>query len=129
MSPRGCSSPNLISDVAFGSTSRLQLPRRRPIIPDTVKLPPGIHTHPPTVDLTPSASGGYSLVKRREQPARRKDSIQSLYISPDKDLFPSPPSISSLSLSTSTPTPQSLQTASKALRRFSDPDVPYVDEA
>uniref|UniRef100_A0A8C7CDQ1 Myosin IXB n=1 Tax=Oncorhynchus kisutch TaxID=8019 RepID=A0A8C7CDQ1_ONCKI len=128
MSPRGCSSsPNLISDVAFGSTSRLQLPRRRPIIPDTVKLPPGIHSHPPTVDLTPPANGGFSLVKRREQPARRKDSIQSLYISPDKDLFPSPPSISSLPLSTSTP--QSLQTASKALRRFSDPDVPYVDEA
>ncbi|XP_070969922.1 unconventional myosin-IXb-like isoform X2 [Oncorhynchus clarkii lewisi] len=128
MSPRGCSSsPNLISDVAFGSTSRLQLPRRRPIIPDTVKLPPGVHSHPPTVDLTPPANGGFSLVKRREQPARRKDSIQSLYISPDKDLFPSPPSISSLPLSTSTP--QSLQTASKALRRFSDPDVPYVDEA
>uniref|UniRef100_A0A8C8HBY7 Unconventional myosin-IXb n=1 Tax=Oncorhynchus tshawytscha TaxID=74940 RepID=A0A8C8HBY7_ONCTS len=128
MSPRGCSSsPNLISDVAFGSTSRLQLPRRHPIIPDTVKLPPGIHSHPPTVDLTPPANGVFSLVKRREQPARRKDSIQSLYISPDKDLFPSPPSISSLPLSTSTP--QSLQTASKALRRFSDPDVPYVDEA
>ncbi|XP_045079449.1 unconventional myosin-IXb-like isoform X3 [Coregonus clupeaformis] len=130
MSPGGCSSPpNLVSTVAsaFGATSRHQLQRRRPIIPGTVKLPPGIHSHPPTVALTPPASSGFSLVKRREQPARRKDSIQSLYISPDKDLFPSPPSISSLSLSTSTP--QSLQTASKALRRFSDPDIPYVDEA
>uniref|UniRef100_A0A8C7D429 Myosin IXB n=1 Tax=Oncorhynchus kisutch TaxID=8019 RepID=A0A8C7D429_ONCKI len=56
-------------------------------------------------------------------PARCKDGTQSLYISPDKGLFPSPTS----SLSSSTP--QSLQATSKALRRFSDPDIPYSDPA
>ncbi|XP_041695679.1 unconventional myosin-IXb isoform X5 [Coregonus clupeaformis] len=105
----------------LGSTSRLQLQQHRPIISATVKLPPGIHSQPPAVALNPPASRGFSLIKRREKPARREDGTQSLYISPDKDLFPS----SSLSIST----PQSLQTTSKALRRFSDPIIPYTDQA
>uniref|UniRef100_A0A8C7R2K6 Myosin IXB n=1 Tax=Oncorhynchus mykiss TaxID=8022 RepID=A0A8C7R2K6_ONCMY len=49
LSPGGCSSPpNLVSAVAsaFGSTSQVQPQRHRPIIPNTVKLPPGIHSHP-----------------------------------------------------------------------------------
>uniref|UniRef100_A0A8C8HEW5 Myosin IXB n=1 Tax=Oncorhynchus tshawytscha TaxID=74940 RepID=A0A8C8HEW5_ONCTS len=105
--PRGHSS--LCNLVSSGSTSRPQ--RHRPIILGTVKLPPGIR------------SRGFNLIKRRKQPARRKDGTQSLYISPDKGLFPSPTS----SLSSSTP--QSLQATSKALRRFSDPDIPYSDPA
>uniref|UniRef100_A0A8C8HH50 Myosin IXB n=1 Tax=Oncorhynchus tshawytscha TaxID=74940 RepID=A0A8C8HH50_ONCTS len=78
---------------------------------------------PPLRPSTPPASRGFNLIKRRKQPARRKDGTQSLYISPDKGLFPSPTS----SLSSSTP--QSLQATSKALRRFSDPDIPYSDPA
>uniref|UniRef100_A0A4W5N9C2 Myosin IXB n=1 Tax=Hucho hucho TaxID=62062 RepID=A0A4W5N9C2_9TELE len=55
--------------------------------------------NPPVVALNPPASRGFSLIKRRKQPARRKAGTQSLYISPDKDLFPSP-TFSSLSIST-----------------------------
>ncbi|TMS20778.1 Unconventional myosin-IXb [Larimichthys crocea] len=113
------------------------LQRRNPVIPDTVKLPPGIHSQSATP--TPSRNRPFKFsVKKREQPGRRKDSTQSLYIDdPDCDLllhFSScPPSASSSSASISmvTPSPQHQHhgtQAPKGHRRFSDPDIPYMDD-
>ncbi|XP_040895558.1 unconventional myosin-IXb isoform X2 [Toxotes jaculatrix] len=119
------------------------LRRRNPIIPDTVKLPPGVLSQSATSSLaqthTPPVNQAFNyLFKRRDQPGRRKDSTQSLYIdSPDCDLllhFSScPPSASSSSSSISlvTPCPQHQHRetqASKGQRRFSDPDVPCMEE-
>ncbi|XP_028258695.1 unconventional myosin-IXb isoform X3 [Parambassis ranga] len=119
------------------------LQRRTPVIPDTVKLPPGVLSQPaapnPAQTYTPPGNRAFKyLVKRREQPGRRKDSTQSLYIdSPECDLllhFSScPPSASSSSSSiamvTPSPQPQHKKTeASTGQRRFSDPDIPYMDE-
>ncbi|KAJ7993176.1 hypothetical protein DPEC_G00269720 [Dallia pectoralis] len=107
---------------AFISSSRLQQHRRWPIIPGTVKLPTGVPAHPSAAAHSPLARHSFSLVMRREPTlARRKDSTQSLYISPSMDLFPTPPSSVSAQLS--------IQTASTAPRRFSDAAVPYVEEA
>ncbi|XP_036411404.1 unconventional myosin-IXb [Megalops cyprinoides] len=100
-------------------TARLQLDRRHPIIPSTVKLPPGILSHAASQTLSPLSARAQTMVRRREQPARRKDSIQSLYITPGMDPFPSPPSAS---------TPNDHQPAAKVKRRFSDPDIPYIDD-
>ncbi|KAG7487958.1 hypothetical protein MATL_G00029080 [Megalops atlanticus] len=100
-------------------TARLQLERRHPIIPSTVKLPPGILSHAASQTLSPLSARAQTMVRRREQPARRKDSIQSLYIAPGMDPFPSPPSAS---------TPNDHQPAAKVKRRFSDPDIPYIDD-
>uniref|UniRef100_A0AAY5KPV2 Myosin IXB n=1 Tax=Esox lucius TaxID=8010 RepID=A0AAY5KPV2_ESOLU len=112
------SHPSLVPAVvpASFSASRLQLHRRWPIIPSTVKLPSGVPAHPSAAGPASRADHSLSLVRRREPLARRKDSTQSLYISPGKDLFP--PSA-----------PLSLQATSKAHRRFSDAGIPYVEEA
>ncbi|XP_029002610.1 unconventional myosin-IXb isoform X2 [Betta splendens] len=123
------------------SSLRRLLQRRNPIIPDTVKLPSGILSQSaasgPTQTFPSSGNGPLKfLVRRREQPGRRKDSTQSLYIdNPEPELllhFSScPPSASSSSSSISmvTRAPQHLSTqGSKGPRRFSDPDVPYVEE-
>ncbi|CAJ1060581.1 unconventional myosin-IXb isoform X1 [Xyrichtys novacula] len=134
---------------ASESSFRHPLQRRNPVIPDTVKLPPGVLSHSassnPDQTLTPGSRVSQYLVKRREQPGRRKDSTQSLYIdSQESDLllrFSScPPSASSSSSSITIPAPaaprhqqqqqqqqQDLQ-ASKGQRRFSDPDIPYMDD-
>ncbi|KAL1252123.1 hypothetical protein QQF64_019919 [Cirrhinus molitorella] len=104
------------------SSPRLQLQRRHPIIPKTVKLPPGILCHPAVQSLPPRKAQSLTLVQRREQPGRRKDSIQSLYIAAGAELlFPSSPTTSDTSSA------QELQTSA---RRFSDPDIAFVkDEA
>ncbi|XP_058615851.1 si:zfos-588f8.1 isoform X3 [Onychostoma macrolepis] len=101
---------------------RLQLQRRHPIIPKTVKLPPGVLCHPAVQSLPPRKAQSLTLVQRREQPGRRKDSIQSLYITAGTELlFPPSPTTSDTSSA------QELQTSS---RRFSDPDIAFVkDEA
>ncbi|XP_041861931.1 unconventional myosin-IXb isoform X3 [Melanotaenia boesemani] len=120
---------------------RHPLQRRRPIIPDTVKLPPGGISRPAALSqaqtCTPPENKAFThLLRRKEQPGRRKDSTQSLYIdSTQYDLllqFSScPPSASSSSSSVVTPAHQ-LQhhemEASKGQRRFSDPDIPYMDD-
>ncbi|XP_072245604.1 unconventional myosin-IXb isoform X5 [Leuresthes tenuis] len=116
------------------------LQRRRPIIPDTVKLPPGVLAQPAALSLaqtyTPGNRAFKHFVRRREQPGRRKDSTQSLYLDgTQSDLllhFSScPPSASSSSISMVTPSPQ-LQhheiDTSKGQRRFSYPDIPYMDD-
>ncbi|KAK7126450.1 hypothetical protein R3I94_017810 [Phoxinus phoxinus] len=102
------------------SSPRLQLQRRHPIIPGTVKLPPGVLCHPTVRSLPPRKSLSLTLVPRREQPGRRKDSIQSLYITAGADLlFPSSTG------SSDTSSTQELQTSS---RRFSDPDLAFVND-
>ncbi|XP_070687776.1 unconventional myosin-IXb isoform X2 [Pempheris klunzingeri] len=125
------------------ATLRHLLKRRNPIIPDTVKLPPGVLSQsaassPAQTRTSPENRALKYLVRRREQPGRRKDSTQSLYIdNPECDLllhFSScPPSTSSSSSSISmvTPTPQHRlpdTKASKGQRRFSDPDIPFMDD-
>ncbi|XP_037627252.1 unconventional myosin-IXb isoform X3 [Sebastes umbrosus] len=134
-----------VSSTSESSTvsSRRPLQRRNPIIPSTVKLPPGVlsHTAASSPDQTNNPPGNRALqylVRRRDHPGRRKDSTQSLYIdSPECDLlmhFSScPPSSSSSSSSVSmvTPSPQHQRPdtqATKGQRRFSDPDIPYMDD-
>ncbi|KAM4739642.1 unconventional myosin-IXb isoform 2-T2 [Anableps anableps] len=118
---------------------RHPLQRRNPIIPDTIKLPPGVlpqqaatsssQTFPP-----PGNREFAYLVRKREQPGRRKDSTQSLYLdNPECGLllhFSScPPSASSSSSSIATAMLQQKDTgAPKGHRRFSDPDIPYMDD-
>ncbi|RXN03303.1 unconventional myosin-IXb-like isoform X8 [Labeo rohita] len=102
------------------SSPRLQLQRRHPIIPKTVKLPPGVLCHPAVQSLPPRKAQSLTLVQRREQPGRRKDSIQSLYIAAGTELlFPSSSTTSDASSA------QELQTSS---RRFSDPDIAFVKD-
>ncbi|XP_077081322.1 unconventional myosin-IXb isoform X5 [Siphateles boraxobius] len=102
------------------SSPRLQLLRRHPIIPGTVKLPPGVLCHPAVRSLPPRKCLSLTLVQRREHPGRRKDSIQSLYITAGADLlFPS-----STESSDTSSTPE-LQASS---RRFSDPDLAFVND-
>ncbi|XP_016107262.1 unconventional myosin-IXb isoform X3 [Sinocyclocheilus grahami] len=102
------------------SSPRLQLQRRHPIIPKTVKLPPGVLCHPAVQSLPPRKAQSLTLVQRREQPGRRKDSIQSLYITAGTELlFPPSPTTSATSSA------QELQTSS---RRFSDPDIAFVKD-
>ncbi|XP_074523656.1 unconventional myosin-IXb isoform X3 [Halichoeres trimaculatus] len=126
------------------SSFRHLLQRRNPIIPDTVKLPHGVLSHSASSSQSQtfarrgSRASQYS-VKRREHPGRRKDSTQSMYIdSPESDLllhFSScPPSASSSSSSIAILTPavpqhQQQDTGESGdQRRFSDPDIPYMDD-
>ncbi|KAM9848750.1 LOW QUALITY PROTEIN: unconventional myosin-IXb [Aulostomus maculatus] len=122
---------------------RHPLHRRNPVIPDTVKLPPGVLSQsaapaPAPTHSPPTHPAFKYLIRRREHPGRRKDSTQSLYLdSRECDLllhFSScPPSTSSssssISMVTPAPQPQHHQTqTSKGQRRFSDPDIPYMDD-
>ncbi|XP_035032170.2 unconventional myosin-IXb isoform X2 [Hippoglossus stenolepis] len=119
------------------TSNRHPLQRRNPVIPATVKLPPGIHAHSAasSPNCTPPGNRAFKH-RRREQPGRRKDSTQSLYIDNTQcDLllhFSScPPSTSSSTVSLVKPSPphQHHETqAPKGQRRFSDPDVPYTEE-
>ncbi|GAA6077685.1 unconventional myosin-IXb isoform X1 [Tachysurus ichikawai] len=84
------------------SSSRNQLQRRNPIIPCTLRLPPGVFT----------------LVQRRPRPGRRKDSIQSLFIGSGTEL-------DALSSPSSSSIPQELLVSS---RRFSDPDIAHIQD-
>ncbi|XP_056614043.1 unconventional myosin-IXb isoform X3 [Triplophysa dalaica] len=105
------------------SFPRLQLERRHPIIPGTVKLPAGLLCHPAVQSFPPRKAHSLTLVWRREQPGRRKDSIQSLYITPETELlFPSSPAAA-----TDTDA-RELQTTSNISRRFSNPDVAFVKD-
>ncbi|XP_060797180.1 si:zfos-588f8.1 isoform X9 [Neoarius graeffei] len=83
--------------------SRNQLQRRYPIIPCTLRLPPGVFT----------------LVQRRPRPGRRKDSIQSLFVGSGAEFAALSSSSSSSSL------PQNLLISS---RHFSDPDIAHIQD-
>ncbi|XP_042372686.1 unconventional myosin-IXb [Plectropomus leopardus] len=131
-----------VSSTSESSNASLRHPlqRRNPIIPSTVKLPHGVLSQSAALSPAPTFSPPGSralkyLVKRREQPGRRKGSTQSLYIdSPECDLLffsscPPSASTSSSSISMVTPSPQQHDTeAAKGQRRFSDPDIPYMDD-
>ncbi|XP_037554014.1 unconventional myosin-IXb [Nematolebias whitei] len=136
-----CSSASSTSESSSGSLRHV-LQRRNPVIPDTVKLPPGVSpqtaTSNPAQTRTPPIIRDFShSVRKRELRICRKDSTQSLYIDkPECDLllhFSScPPSASSSSssismvkLSSQIQQPQG--ETSKVQRRFSDPDIPYMD--
>ncbi|XP_049321383.1 unconventional myosin-IXb isoform X2 [Astyanax mexicanus] len=101
------------------SASRDLLHRRLPIIPSTVRLPPGVLSHPAVQSLPPRKSQSMTLVQRRPQPGRRKDSIQSLFIAPGTELISTPDSGSS------SPSTQELL---KSPRRFSDPDITHIED-
>ncbi|XP_072517308.1 unconventional myosin-IXb isoform X2 [Salminus brasiliensis] len=101
------------------SASRDLLHRRLPIIPRTVRLPPGVLTHPAVQLLPPRKAQSMTLVQRRQQPGRRKDSIQSLFIAPGTELHFTPDSDSSSS---------STQELLKSPRRFSDPDIAHIED-
>nr|XP_055072708.1 unconventional myosin-IXb isoform X4 [Misgurnus anguillicaudatus] len=105
------------------SSLRLQLQRRYPIIPGTVKLPPGLLCHPAVQSLPPRKAQSLTLVRPREQPGRRKDSIQSLYIAAGTELFFQSPTAASAA-----PDTKELMTHSDVTRRFSNPDVAFVKE-
>lgn len=124
---------------ASGSSStysRRPLQRRRAVIPDTVKLPPGVLLQSASSSQTPPGNLALNYFRRKDQPGRRKDSTQSLYIdSPECDMllhFSScPPSSSSSSTSIIAPTAEDQKDdppSLKGQRRFSDPDIPYMDE-
>lgn len=135
------SSASSASESSSGSLRHV-LQRRNPVIPDTVKLPPGVspqtatsnpaQTHAPPINRDLSRS-----IRKREQRICRKDSTQSLYINKAEcDLllqFSScPPSASSSSSSISVVTlssqiQQPQGETPKVQRRFSDPDIPYMD--
>lgn len=114
--------------------SRRPLQRRRAVLPDTVKLPPGVPLQSASSPQTPSRNWALSYFRKKDQPGRRNDSTQSLYIdSPECDMllhFSScPPSASSSSTSIVAPKDQNHDPqASKGQRRFSDPDIAYMDE-
>ncbi|XP_075944090.1 unconventional myosin-IXb isoform X1 [Anarhichas minor] len=132
-----------VSSTSDSSTVSFRhlLQRRTPIIPGTVRLPHGVLAQSaaskPTPNYTPPQNRASKyLASRREHPGRRKDSTQSLYVDrPECDLllhFSScPPSASSSTSSMVTPSPQHQHRdvqATTGQRRFSDPDIPFIDD-
>ncbi|XP_053285844.1 unconventional myosin-IXb isoform X6 [Pleuronectes platessa] len=118
------------------SSYRHPLQRRNPVIPATVKLPPGIHAHSAASSLNcnPPGNQAFKHFRRKEKPGRRKDSTQSLYIDNTQcdallHFSSCPPSTSSSSISLVKRSPPHHETqAPKGQRRFSDPDVTYMEE-
>ncbi|XP_066502974.1 si:zfos-588f8.1 isoform X1 [Hoplias malabaricus] len=101
------------------SATRDPLHRRHPIIPRTLRLPPGILTHPAVQSLPPRKAQSMTLVQRRPQPGRRKDSIQSLFIAPGTELHFPPDQVSPTS---------NAQEPLLSPRRFSDPDIAHIPD-
>lgn len=126
---------SLASSASSNSYSRRPLQRWRAVIPDTVKLPPGIVPQSASSPQTPPGNRALNYFRRKDQPGRRKDSTQSLYIdSPECDLLlhfsPRSPSSSPSSNPVAAPAAEGRNhdpQASKDLRRFSDPDRPYKE--
>ncbi|XP_043838407.1 unconventional myosin-IXb isoform X9 [Dromiciops gliroides] len=95
-------------------TVRIKIPRRTPIMPTSnIKLPHGMSTH--LQRRTSSLKEAEVPVKRREQPARRTDQIQSVYITPGDDPAQAQEPLNDCDLTAA------------AKRRHSDPPVyPFV---
>ncbi|XP_053558861.1 unconventional myosin-IXb isoform X2 [Bombina bombina] len=92
--------------------ARMRVHRRNPVLPTTnIKLPPGLST---VNDSVMEASS----VRRREQPGRRTDSIQSVYLPEGTELV-------------SAQTTLEYEPTAKLKRRFSDPhfQIPCSEEA
>ncbi|KAK5870302.1 hypothetical protein PBY51_024952 [Eleginops maclovinus] len=123
------------SASSSSSSCRNLLQRRNPIIPTgSIRLPQGVLPQASSATHQPSAAQALQfLVRRRERLGRRKESTQSLYIDgPEVDLLlhlsSCPPSNASSSISIVKPAPQNQDSqATKSRRRFSDPDIPYMD--
>ncbi|XP_043985328.1 unconventional myosin-IXb isoform X5 [Gambusia affinis] len=126
------------SETSTASTRR-PLQRRNPVIPDTVKLPPGVLPQQMATGSSQTfplpGNREISYPWKREHPGRRKDSsTQSLYLdNPESGIllhFSScPPSSSSSFSSIATAMLQQKDVrAPKSHRRFSDPDIPYMDD-
>ncbi|XP_048832087.1 unconventional myosin-IXb-like isoform X4 [Brienomyrus brachyistius] len=98
--------------------ARLQLERRHPVIPSTVKLPPGVLSCLGTQTLSRYTSQALAQLRRRDHPARRKGVTQSLYICPGED--PAPADLPVFD-------PANCQSDIQVKRRFSDPDISYTD--
>ncbi|XP_074161787.1 unconventional myosin-IXb isoform X5 [Sminthopsis crassicaudata] len=98
-------------------TVRIKIPRRTPIMPTSnIKLPYGMSTH--LQRRTSSLKETEVPVKRREQPARRTDQIQSVYITAGDDPAQAQEPLNDYDLATA------------AKRRHSDPPVyPFVPQA
>ncbi|XP_041086330.1 unconventional myosin-IXb-like isoform X10 [Polyodon spathula] len=93
-----------------------KVPRRAPTIPTSnIKLSPSILPLTSSQTLPVRSAVVLRLAKGREQPARRKDSIQSVYVVPGQDPCPAQPS------------PDDCHPSGRVSRRFSDPDIPYTD--
>nr|XP_033813082.1 unconventional myosin-IXb isoform X3 [Geotrypetes seraphini] len=94
---------------------------RRPLLPTSnIKLPPGISATESAWRTSTGNEGGPAVeVRRRDQPARRTDSIQSVYMMPGVDLC---------QLRGSS---EDYEPTAKVKRRFSDPytQAPTVDES
>ncbi|XP_018583731.2 unconventional myosin-IXb isoform X3 [Scleropages formosus] len=115
--PTTASSPQAAHSALY--STRLQLERRNPVIPSTVRLPPGVFSRTASHALPTSTAQALLHLRRRDPPSRRKDSTQSLYIAPGLEPFP-------VSLSSSTP--NNFQPIPQVTRRFSDPDIPHTSE-
>lgn len=124
------------SSTSGSSTYSRRSLQRHAVIPDTVKLPSGVLLESASSTQTPPGNWALNYSRRKDLPGRRKDSTQSLYIeSPECDIllhFSScPPSSSSSSTSIIAPAAEDQNCdpeASKGQRRFSDPDMPYMDK-
>ncbi|XP_074060538.1 unconventional myosin-IXb isoform X3 [Macrotis lagotis] len=97
-------------------TLRIKIPRRTPVMPTSnIKLPHGMSTH--LQRRTSSLKETDVPVKRREQPARRTDQIQSVYITPGDDPAQAQEPLNDYDLTAA------------AKRRHSDPPVyPFVPQ-
>ncbi|XP_069071785.1 unconventional myosin-IXb isoform X2 [Pleurodeles waltl] len=100
--------------------AKMKVHRRNPVIPaSNIKLPYGIVRSTESLGRATGASAAELVVKRRDQPARRKDSVHSVYIAQGTDPGPSDGPF------------QDYEPTAKVKRRFSDPflHVPCVEES
>ncbi|XP_075137034.1 unconventional myosin-IXb isoform X2 [Leptodactylus fuscus] len=113
--PKGLSTlhpPPSIKRRPSSFLAKMRGTRRNPVLPTAnIKLPPGISK---ATDYPDDSSS----VRRREQPGRRTDSIQSVYIPDGSDLG-------------ATQGPLDYEPTAKLIRRFSDPhlQIPCPEES
>uniref|UniRef100_A0A8C3UGP0 Myosin IXB n=1 Tax=Catharus ustulatus TaxID=91951 RepID=A0A8C3UGP0_CATUS len=113
------SSASLASRRRYSLTlSKIKVPRRTPVMPTAnIKLPPGLFKCTEAQDEV-LAKEESQVVQRREQPARRTDSIHSVYIAQGS------------ALAHAQELGDEYEPTAKHKRRFSDPysHIPYVEK-
>ncbi|XP_078527441.1 unconventional myosin-IXb isoform X3 [Lissotriton helveticus] len=100
--------------------AKMKVHRRNPVIPaSNIKLPYGIVRSTESLGRATGASAAELVVKRRDQPARRKDSVHSVYIAQGTEPGQAEEPF------------QDYEPTAKLKRRFSDPflHVPCVEES
>lgn len=98
----------------------MKVHRRNPVIPaSNIKLPYGIVRSTESLGRATGASAAELVVRRRDQPARRKDSVHSVYIAQGTESAQAEESF------------HDYEPTAKLKRRFSDPflHVPCVEES